>query len=133
VKYIVTETKLSLIFSPNTQGASHIMVTYTKAKKADGDGRWFSKCMGSMQGMSRGVRQTICKDMWIDLDFVNCHPVLLSQLCKKLRYEIVFLIDYGDQMVSIISSLTHTPPKHTESLACFSTAISPTAKRSSMR
>mmetsp|Transcript_33670 Transcript_33670/g.82778 ORF Transcript_33670/g.82778 Transcript_33670/m.82778 type:complete len:132 (+) Transcript_33670:72-467(+) len=68
----------------NSMGASHIMVTYTKAKKADGDGRWFSKCMGSMQGMSRGVRQTICKDMWIDLDFVNCHQVLLSQLCKKL-------------------------------------------------
>jgi hypothetical protein len=34
--------------------------------------------------MTRKVRHTICKDLWLDIDFVNCHPVLLLQMCNKL-------------------------------------------------
>jgi len=48
-----------------------------------------------MQGMNRRVRQTICNGLWIDLDFVNCHPVLLSQMCKNLlRIDCPFLDKY---------------------------------------
>ena len=75
--------------TPETQGASHIMVPYTKAKNAEGDGRWFSGMIGSMQGMNRRVRHTICSGIWIDIDMVNCHPVLLNQMCKRLRCDII--------------------------------------------
>jgi len=68
-----------------TQGESHINVSYSKSKNSEGGGRWFAWNMGSMQNMKRGVRHTICKDIWIDLDIVNCHPTLLSQLCKNIR------------------------------------------------
>jgi hypothetical protein len=67
------------------QGESHIDVSYSKSKNSEGGGRWFAGNMGSMQNMKRGVRHTICKDIWIDLDIVNCHPTLLSQLCKNIR------------------------------------------------
>jgi len=65
------------------------MVPYTKAKNAKGDGRWFSGIIGSMQGINRRVRHTICSDIWIDIDIVNCHPVLLNQMCKKLRCDVI--------------------------------------------
>ena len=68
-----------------TQGESHIDVSYSKSKNSDGDGRWFAKLMGSMQNMKRAIWHTICKGILIDLDFVNCHPTLLSQLCKNIR------------------------------------------------
>ena len=77
-------TKLTRAFE--TQGKPSIKVTYTKASKANGRGRWFAKHPGAMQGMKRQIRHTICKGLWIDLDFVNCHPVLLSKLCKNLGY-----------------------------------------------
>ena len=60
-------------------------MSYSKSKNSDGDGRWFAKNMGSMQNMKRGIRHTICKGIWIDLDIVNCHPTLLLQLCKNIR------------------------------------------------
>lgn len=46
-------------------------------------GRWFCKNGVGIQSLPRVIRHTICKGVWIDLDFKNCHPVILSQLCKK--------------------------------------------------
>jgi hypothetical protein len=46
-------------------------------------GRWFCKNGVGIQSLPRVIRHTICKGLWIDLDFKNCHPVILSQLCKK--------------------------------------------------
>eukprot|EP00282_Hemiselmis_andersenii_P035151 CAMPEP_0169443752 /NCGR_PEP_ID=MMETSP1042-20121227/9536_1 /TAXON_ID=464988 /ORGANISM="Hemiselmis andersenii, Strain CCMP1180" /LENGTH=825 /DNA_ID=CAMNT_0009555027 /DNA_START=496 /DNA_END=2973 /DNA_ORIENTATION=- len=78
-----------------SQGGSSIRVAYVKAAKADEKGRWFANNPGAMQGMNRRVRQTICDGLWIDLDFVNCHPVLLSQICKNLlRIDCPFLDKY---------------------------------------
>jgi len=68
----------------NSQGDSSIKVTYTKATNAKQRGRWFASTTGAMQGMNRKVRHTICDGVWIDLDFVNCHPVLLSLMCNNL-------------------------------------------------
>ena len=85
------------------------MVTYAKSKRTEDTGRWFSKCMGSMQWMNRSIRHTLCRGIWIDLDFVNCHPVLLQQTCKKLKYVIVS-IKRLDTITHISHSLTHISP-----------------------
>ena len=48
-----------------------------------------------MQGLNRGLRQTICEGEWIDLDFANCHPAILQQLVKDdLRIDCPFLDKY---------------------------------------
>jgi hypothetical protein len=70
-------------------------VTYAKAAKGlDGAGRWFAKDV-AMQGLNRRLRQTICQDKMIDIDFVNCHPVLLQQIVRDfLRTNCPFLDKY---------------------------------------
>ena len=70
----------------SSRGRDYNKVSYSKGKEAlDGNkGRWFAKTPGAMQYLSRSLRHTLCKELWIDLDFVNCHPTLLLGLCKRL-------------------------------------------------
>ena len=57
-------------------------------------GRWFAKDGVSLQGMPCAVRHTLCKDLYIDLDFVNCHPTILYQYCIKHEIDCNFLKAY---------------------------------------
>jgi hypothetical protein len=70
----------------SSRGRDYNKVCYSKGKEAlDGNkGRWFAKTPGAMQYLSRPIRHTLCMGLWIDLDFVNCHPTLLLALCKRL-------------------------------------------------
>jgi hypothetical protein len=70
----------------SSRGRAYNKVSYSKGKAAlDGTtGRWFAKTPGAMQYLSRSLRHTLCTELWIDLDFVNCHPTLLLGLCKRL-------------------------------------------------
>lgn len=61
-----------------------IKVVY-KFAKGETSGRRFAAV--SMQGMQRELRHTIAHEFYNDLDIVNCHPVILSQLCKKYKIE----------------------------------------------
>jgi hypothetical protein len=45
--------------------------------------------------MPRRVRHTICKGIWIDIDFKNCHPVLLEQLCIAYDIDCPYLHKYN--------------------------------------
>jgi hypothetical protein len=65
------------------QGESYINVHYEKGARSAGGGRWFAKGEATIQRMPRRVRHTLCAGLWIDLDFSNCHPVLLQQICVK--------------------------------------------------
>ena len=79
------ETIDKLISQSN--GGSFIMVVYQKARSGRGvktHGRLFARTPGAMQTMPRRIRQTLCAGVWIDLDFVNCHPVILRRLCKDV-------------------------------------------------
>ena len=61
-----------------------LQVWYDKgAKDIDRTGRWFAKGMMSLQRLPKQVRATLCKELYIDLDFVNCGPTLLLNLCQK--------------------------------------------------
>jgi P4 family phage/plasmid primase-like protien len=46
-------------------------------------GRQYATDYLSLQGMPKQIRHTISKDFYKDIDIVNCHPVLLSNLCAK--------------------------------------------------
>jgi len=37
----------------------------------------------SLQGISRIIRHTICRDNMIDFDMYNCHPVMLENWCRS--------------------------------------------------
>jgi len=50
------------------------------------NGRLFSK-QASGQGLSRPIRHTIFRDNYIDIDVVNCHPILLSWFCHKKKWQ----------------------------------------------
>jgi len=45
--------------------------------------RWYAKGRMSLQRLSKILRATLCKDLYIDLDFVNCGPTLLLILCQR--------------------------------------------------
>ena len=63
-------------------------------RQHDSQGRYFAVKGLSLQSMPREVRHTISKDLYWDIDFENCHPVLLSQYCHKNNIICSALDDY---------------------------------------
>jgi hypothetical protein len=58
-------------------------ITYIKGKNSNGIGRWHANDGIGIQPLCTCVRHTICQDIWVDIDQVNSHPTILSQLIKK--------------------------------------------------
>ena len=74
---------------------SFISIKYQKSRKYLLKlGRWFCVSGVGIQSMPRKIRHTICKDIYIDLDFKNCHPVILKTLCENNDIECPYLNDY---------------------------------------
>jgi hypothetical protein len=72
-----------------------IKISYHKSKNYTSKlGRWFAKNGVGIQTFPRKIRHTICKGLYIDLDFKNCHPVILSTLCKNNNIECPYLNNY---------------------------------------
>ncbi len=44
--------------------------------------------------MPRDIRHSISKDIWIDLNFVNCHPVILQHICIYYNIYCYYLSKY---------------------------------------
>ena len=84
-------------------------ITYRFARNRN-NGRLFSQTL-SGQGMSRPIRHTLFRDDYIDIDIVNCHPVLLHWFCSQNGWNCDCLLDYIEnrdvriQEVMDISSL----------------------------
>lgn len=68
-------------------------------------GRFFADGGLSQQGMSKALRHTLSRELYLDLDFVNCHPALLSQLCAKIGIEAPFLTSYASNREAILSQM----------------------------
>tara|TARA_R110000868_G_scaffold2165_7_gene16476 strand:+ start:2476 stop:4920 length:2445 start_codon:yes stop_codon:yes gene_type:complete len=45
--------------------------------------------------MWREAKAALCKKNYVDLDMVNCHPVLLEQIFKELKYDTKVLTGYN--------------------------------------
>ena len=67
--------------TPN--GADTLLVSYAKSQNdADHLGRWYAQGPANLQRLSRTLRSTLLHGLYIDLDFENCGPTLLLNLCK---------------------------------------------------
>ena len=72
-----------------------LKVKYHKSKKYENKiGRWFCDGGVGIQSLPRKIRATICKGLYIDLDFKNCHPVILKTLCDKKNIDCPYLTNY---------------------------------------
>jgi hypothetical protein len=77
----------------------------TVYKQHDGKGRFFAVKGLSLQSLPREVRHTIARGLYYDIDFVNCHPVLLSQYCHKHNILCVELDKYIQHRESLFKIL----------------------------
>jgi energy-coupling factor transporter ATP-binding protein EcfA2 len=55
--------------------------TEVRYKQSDKYGRFNASC--GLQSFQKDIRKYISGEFYIDLDFVNCHPVILNQLLKS--------------------------------------------------
>ena len=67
-----------------------IKVTYNRAMYGRSNP---SKAMG-LYNIRRQIRQTLTKDIYIDIDIVNCHPTILYSILKNNNIECDLLEDY---------------------------------------
>ena len=79
-----------------------IKVTYKQNK---GKGRFFAVGGLSMQSLPREVRQTIGCSFYIDIDMVNCHPVILSFLCHQRNIPCKYLDRYISNRDELLAKL----------------------------
>jgi hypothetical protein len=87
------------------KGSDVVEVKYKKSTISKKYGRWFAEGSLSIQNMPRKVRHTICKGIWIDLDFKNCHPVILEQLCIYYGIDCPYLHKYNTDRDTMISEI----------------------------
>lgn len=93
-------TLLSNYFNTlNHKGEVEIEYLQSKSKRY---GRHWPQALG-ITGISKRVRHTIASQFNIDIDVVNCHPIILEQLCTRNGIQCPTLTEYNtnrDQFVS---------------------------------
>lgn len=87
------------------KGADFVFTKYNKSSNSKKYGRWFADGSLSIQNMPRKIRHTICKGLWIDLDFINCHPVVLEALCNHYEIECPYLHQYNTQRDELLQEI----------------------------
>jgi hypothetical protein len=81
-----------------------IKISYQKSRNYTSKlGRWFAKNGVGIQSLPRKIRHTICKGLYIDLDFKNAHPVILSTLCKNNNIECPYLNNYIENRETLLT------------------------------
>lgn len=63
------------------------------------------KALG-LHSIRREVRHTLAKDLLVDIDIVNAHPVILNQLCEKFNYPNKCLNKYVNDREELIATYT---------------------------
>eukprot|EP00285_Hemiselmis_virescens_P005202 CAMPEP_0173395190 /NCGR_PEP_ID=MMETSP1356-20130122/31238_1 /TAXON_ID=77927 ORGANISM="Hemiselmis virescens, Strain PCC157" /NCGR_SAMPLE_ID=MMETSP1356 /ASSEMBLY_ACC=CAM_ASM_000847 /LENGTH=142 /DNA_ID=CAMNT_0014353843 /DNA_START=79 /DNA_END=504 /DNA_ORIENTATION=- len=86
-----------------SKGKSSISVTYNKGARSGGHGRWFAAKPISIQCMPRRLRHTLCSGLWTDVDFVNCHPCIVVQLCRKMGTPCPYLERYINEREAMLT------------------------------
>ena len=73
-----------------------VPVNYLFSKNAGNFGRLYAENSLSLQNFKKSIRHALAKDIYLDIDMVNAHPVLLSQYCDKKNINCKILKDYVD-------------------------------------
>jgi len=58
-----------------------------------------------LQMIRREIRQTICKDYYIDIDIDNCHPQILIQICKLNNIKLEYIEYYVNNRDKILEDI----------------------------
>lgn len=58
----------------------------------------------SIQGLPTFFRGLICKDIMTDIDMVNCHPIIILNLCKKYNVTHKYLEQYCNERKELIAN-----------------------------
>jgi hypothetical protein len=73
--------------------------------KGGGRGRWVPNGSQSLANITRKIRQTIANERYVDIDCVNCHPVILMQLCDGWGIETPYLDEYVNKRAETFAKL----------------------------
>lgn len=82
-----------------------VKVSYKTSAHGHGHGRLFAEGGLSLQSLPRKVRNAIALPFYEDVDFVNCHPEILRQICLSKQIHTPFLDDYcfrRDEILSLV-------------------------------
>ena len=92
-------------YMESSKGCNTVKVVYKKSVNSKKYGRWFANGSLSIANMPRKVRHTICKGLWIDIDFNNCHPVILEHLCVSYDINCPFLTKYNNNREEMLKEV----------------------------
>jgi hypothetical protein len=95
----LTEYRKTLESYRDTGRGGERIVTYAPSATARNRGRYYADKGLSMQSFPRRIRHTLAKTidgvvLHHDIDMVNAHPVLLSQICEHNRWSAEHLTRY---------------------------------------
>ncbi len=95
-----------------------VKIKYFHTEGCPGKGRLYAKLVKGnnkysigFQNMCKTVRHTIASEVYHDLDFSNCHPELLRQLCKQNQISCPMLVEYCADREGILKSIGGKDPK----------------------
>jgi hypothetical protein len=82
-----------------------IHTKYSFSKNLKNHGRLFTNTP-SLASMPREIRNTLAYPTYIDVDFENCHPQLLSQYCKKNNIRCDVLDHYINNRETVLNQIS---------------------------
>lgn len=83
-----------------------IQTIYTQSDKHN-TGRFSVNDSAGLQMIEKSIRHTLAKDIYIDLDFKNCHPVILKQLCEFNNWDCKNLTYYVENRETCIDDIVN--------------------------
>lgn len=112
------ETKLKTMFKDynlskqSNYGLVEFIKTYKYPIKSfkDYEGRLYVNGVG-LQNLPREIRWCLMDANSLDIDIENCHPVILSQFCKKNNIISPYLFDYVNDRDNIINQIINDNPE----------------------
>lgn len=100
--------RLCLIKSRVSDGK--LLVKYQHAGKLGGEpyGRVYAVRGLSIGGLKREIRATLAKEYYVDIDIVNCHPVIMEQLFDKYDLSSECLSAYNNNREKFLNDVMET-------------------------
>ena len=83
----------------------YIPVKYVKGTFCNKIGRWYAESSIGLAPIKSCIRHTLCDDMWVDIDQVNSHPVILNKLMSNYQYSSGLLNKYINNREDILNAI----------------------------
>lgn len=80
IQYDIEKNALSKILKKAKNGFLPVNYSFGAGLKT---GRVYAKESCSLGNIIKDIRHTLCRDMYVDVDIVCCHPTLMIQICDK--------------------------------------------------